>query len=157
MFLIVSIIINCLSLTVAWRVRTREGSWAKSPVSLMFLYLNVEGLLFNFCCLIQCSGNSVHQQIWKEDVGCTIQAVYATLFMLSYGWTLALMAYSSDLLVRHNKRLTDKFIRNSHFVIWSVSLTEGFLLSIYPGTWRVMPSGVFCFPSVSRGGLLSLT
>ena len=69
--------------------------------------------------------------------------------MLSYGWTLVLMAYSSDRLVRKNKRLDDTFIRNCHIVIWIVSLTEGFLLSIFPGSWRVMPSGIFCFPQAS--------
>jgi hypothetical protein len=147
-FLSISAVANALCIYLAVRIRKREHR--KSQTSTLFLFLNAEGLCFNLLCVTQCVGNITHMAFSLKDFGCRYQSFYATLLMLSYGFSLALLATASDRLVRHNKRLPKNFIFNYHVIVWLYCGLAAVLLSIWPGTPKLMASGTFCFPALAN-------
>jgi hypothetical protein len=147
-FLSISAVANALCIYLAVRIRKREHR--KSQTSTLFLFLNAEGLCFNLLCVTQCVGNITHMAFSLKDFGCRYQSFYATLLMLSYGFSLALLATASDRLVRHNKRLPKNFIFNYHVIVWMYCGLAAVLLSVWPGTPKLMASGTFCFPALAN-------
>ena len=59
-------------------------------------YLTGQGALWSLICFIQCSINSYHGYFYGGFIACELQSIYMLFFILMNGFTLCIMAYSTE-------------------------------------------------------------
>lgn len=123
----------------------------KSLESYILKFLMLEDAGFSLFCLTQCIINLSHMTIYGSDIGCVIQSIYATFFVLSAGYTLCLISYNIDLKIHMKSGLSRKQILKLHLMIWCWSLIIAFIGS-YIFSPRLIPSSTYCLSSLLELG-----
>lgn len=122
--------------------------------SVLTKYLAIEDLLFSFICFSQCVANWADGGIFMGKYGCHFEAFQILFFVLSTGYTLALLAHALHTRIvsafNRSTQWTSNRVFWAHIGIWIFSATLSILLTAYPEKPRLTESGTYCFVNFQR-------
>src|SRR5581483_4974712 len=98
-----------LSLSVVFSGTTFLFTQFRSDLSKNFharliKYLSGQEALWSILCLVQCAFNSYYGYFYGGNVACQLQSIYMLFFILMNGFTLCIMAYSTERRVQLTQR-----------------------------------------------------